>query len=324
MKQSNINRPMLERLLKIHREIESEKFPNTSQLAYMMEVSVPTISRDIEYMRDRLAAPIAYNAEKRGYFYEKSYAFPAQAISVHDAEILGAAKNLLSMYDGTPFYDSISSVIEMTTPVFESPLGKRIATAPTPRYIVDSKVWKKICTALSENCVLEFNYTARWSDSEIENEIRLLHPYQIVLDDGVASVFGFSEEREEERMFVISRMENVKVLSRKFELPKNYEFASRCGGGRFGAFAGGEGKQRFVVEFYNDARLWVTERIWASDQKITEEKTKLGMATVISFSTTQYLSVLEWVLSRGANARPRENNWLVKRWRSEIEKMSQM
>ena len=60
---------IIERLLFINEKLYSNKYPNSSTLAKDLEVSVTTISRDIEFLRDRLKAPIKYCYTNKGYYY---------------------------------------------------------------------------------------------------------------------------------------------------------------------------------------------------------------------------------------------------------------
>ena len=60
---------MLQRLSYISRKISTGTYPNSSDLAKSLECSVSTISRDLEFLRDRLAAPIEWNRTLKGYCY---------------------------------------------------------------------------------------------------------------------------------------------------------------------------------------------------------------------------------------------------------------
>jgi predicted DNA-binding transcriptional regulator YafY len=62
-------RTKLSRVYFIDREIASGKFPNTRDLANEYETSIASISRDIEFIRDTLNAPIEYDTLRRGYYY---------------------------------------------------------------------------------------------------------------------------------------------------------------------------------------------------------------------------------------------------------------
>ena len=65
MTRSKFTHGMIERLLVINNELGTEKYPNTPKLAKKLEVSIATISRDVEFLRDRLNAPIEYSFEKK-------------------------------------------------------------------------------------------------------------------------------------------------------------------------------------------------------------------------------------------------------------------
>lgn len=99
------NHLMLERLSKIHAKIKSGCYPNTHQLAFDLGVSIPTISRDIEFLRDRFYAPIEYDASQRGYYYEKDFDMPLNLISSKDVLFLSLVKQLMTQYEGSPIYN---------------------------------------------------------------------------------------------------------------------------------------------------------------------------------------------------------------------------
>lgn len=63
------NHREIERIFEIHDQISSGKYPTTGKLAELLECSTSTISRDLEFLRDRLYAPYVYDSSKRGYYY---------------------------------------------------------------------------------------------------------------------------------------------------------------------------------------------------------------------------------------------------------------
>jgi predicted DNA-binding transcriptional regulator YafY len=311
--------PILARLVKIHRKIKSGCYPNARQLAYSLEVSVPTINRDIEFLKDRFLAPIEYDAKNRGYYYYEDYDMPLNRISPADMQTLFSAKMLLSSYEGTPIYEDVEKMIDFLTDSKtpgNSNFLKRIAVAPSPKIILDEKFWSQIVNAMQENRVIEFDYNGRWNPSLTH---RRVHPYQILLDDGVCFVFGFSEERNAERIFALNRIKNLVITDDAFELPKDFDFSSRCGGGKFGVFMSDDSVD-FVIDLYEDAREIVKERMLAENQKITafddEEKTRL------EFSSTQTLRVMEWILSQGSHAVPVSPDWFVNNWKLTVATMA--
>ena len=316
------NHLMLERLSKIHTKIKSGCYPNSHQLAYDNEVSVPTISRDIEFLRERFGAPIEYDAAHRGYYYTKNFDMPLNMVSAKDILTLSLTKQLLSQYEGSPIYNELSSIISMLSDfqgIGKSDFLKRVAAPPLPKGVMNENAWNVVLECLQENMVLKFDYNGRW---KTETTHRLLRPYQVLLQDGMYYVFGFDENADGgkggERLFNLSRMKNLENTKQSFELPEDFEFSSRCGGGRFGAFKEAE-KVQYEIDFYDDARQFVKDCIWADDQKfyeIEEENT-----TTICFPSSQSTKVLEWVLSQGMKAKPIAPESFVERWKNEIRAM---
>ncbi|MBQ2553334.1 MAG: WYL domain-containing protein [Treponema sp.] len=315
---SNVNYPILERIVKIHAEIKSGKYPNVGELAKRLEVSIPTINRDVDFLKNRFNAPIEYDAKKRGYYYSEDFDMPLNSFSPEDLQTLFCAKMLLSSYEGTPVYDNAKKLIDFLTDsrnIGNSNFLNRIALPPTPKIIIDEKIWSEIVKAMQENFVIEFDYNGRWNP---ESSHRRVHPYQILLDDGVCFVFGFSEERDDERLFALNRIKKLTVTEEHFELPEDFDFSSRCGGGKFGAFMTDD-KEKFTIDFFDESRQFVKDCVWADNQKISDFDDE--NRTRISFDSTQSLKILEWVLSQGRNARPVSPEWFVQNWKDEIKAM---
>lgn len=313
------NHLMLERLSKIHAKIKSGCYPNTHQLAFDNEVSVPTISRDIEFLRDRFGAPICYDATQRGYYYEEDFDMPLNMISSKDVMFLSLVKQLMTQYEGSPIYTEISSIIDFLTDsqgIGKFDFLKRVAAPPLPKVVVNEEAWNKVIQSLKENTLLKFDYNGRWLT---ETTHRMVRPYQVLLQDGLYYVFGYDENADKgkggERLFNLSRIKNIENTKQTFDLPENFEFASRCGGGRFGAFKEAN-KVQYEIDFYDDARQFVKDCVWADDQEFIDSEEE--NMTTIKFSTSQSTKVLEWVLSQGVRARPIAPEEFVERWKNEI------
>lgn len=316
--QTKITYRMLERISHIHRKIKSGCYPNTKQLAYELESGLATISRDLDYMRDRMYAPIEYDFTHKGYYYTEAFEPSMQNhLSDKDLRVMLSAKVLLSHYKNTPIYEEACSMLDLlSSNAMEgknTALMNRIAVAPTVETNVNQEIWNSIQDSLNQNHILQFDYTDRWGK---KTEQRRLRPYQLVLDEGICYLFGFDELRQAERIFSLVRMKNAVVTEDEFELPENYEFESRCKDGNFGAVFSKKAEY-YVIEFYNEARLLVKEKIWADSQVFKEDENK----TTIEFDSSQFLKIKSWVLSNGCNAKPIQPEWLVKEWKRHVEGM---
>ena len=232
---------------------------------------------------------------------------------------LSLAKQLLSQYEGSPIYNEISHIIDFLSDsqgIGKADLLKRVAMPPLPKVLVNELVWKTVMECLQGNTILKFDYNGQWNTSTTH---RMLRPYQVLLQDGMYFVFGYDENADDckggERLFNLSRMKNLENTGRSFELPENFEFASRCGGGRFGAFKEAK-KVHYEIDFYDDARQYVKDCVWADDQEFSEIEDE--HTTTIKFTSSQSTKVLEWVLAQGVNAKPIAPAEFVERWRNEI------
>ena len=165
-------------------------------------------------------------------------------------------------------------------------------------------------------------YNGRWRNEKTHRKVR---PCQVLIQDGMYYVFGYDENADNgnggERLFNLSRIKCIENTRQTFELPEDFEFVSRCGGGRFGAFKDAD-KVQYEIDFYDDARQFVKDCVWADDQEFIDYDE--DCTTTIKFSSSQSLKVLEWVLSQGANARPRAPKEFVERWQKEIHALTRL
>jgi predicted DNA-binding transcriptional regulator YafY len=317
----------LPRICFIDREIASGKFPNTQYLAEKYEgVSVSTIGRDIAFMKDFMNAPIEYDAMRRGYYYsEPHYRIPGSFAGAEDLLALGMAKNILSLYRDTPLYEAAGNLLDsITAPLAQDGktdwIENRIVVPQVPSAAIHPETWNVIIEGLRENLTLAFDYRGLWGEVWDEDfQSRRVRPYQLLFDNGLWFLYGYSEERNGMRIFSLSRIKNITLTTNHFELPKEYDYRMASGGSHFGVFAGQE-KYHFKIAFYDEAAVWVRERQWADNQTITE--TDDGI--VIDFTSTQYGKVFEWMMSRGCAACPLEPEKLVADWRFHVAEMRKM
>jgi predicted DNA-binding transcriptional regulator YafY len=174
--------------------------------------------------------------------------------------------------------------------------------------------------ALADNRVITFDYTGTWDEKPCPRRVR---PYQLLFDTGVWFLYGFDEDQAGLRMFSLARTQNARLRDQGFTLPDDYDYRLRVDGSRFGVFAGGE-RRRFRVVFYGEAVVWAEERQWAADQRVEEFEEEGETCCVVEFTSAQYEKVLEWVLSKGCNARPLEPPELAVDWRYHIAELAKM
>jgi len=309
----------LPRIYFIDREIASGKYPNTKTLAEDYETGTATISRDIEFMRDMLNAPIEYDYTQKGYYYtEKTFRLPAAFSSAEDMLALGMTKNILSLYKNTPIYDAANQFMEsITSPIGDGENSRwhedRIIVPPIPSIKISTEIWNNICEGLRKNRVLQYEYRSSWTGGYT---VRRVHPYQLLFDNGAWYLYAYSIENKSIRTFSLSRIKNIIVNKETFTFPKSADFRRINDNSYFGAYSE-EKKRRYKIAFFNDGAMRVKDRLWTADQKI--EETAEGL--ILSFTSTQYGKVLELVLANGKDVLPLEPAELVKDWKEHIQEI---
>jgi predicted DNA-binding transcriptional regulator YafY len=317
----SIPKTALPRIYFIDREIASGKYPNTRTLAETYACGTATISRDIEFMRDMLNAPIEYDFTQKGYYYtEKTFRLPAAFTSAEDMLALGMAKTLLGLYKNTPIYNAARDLIESVT----APLAKtedprwyeeRIVVPPIASVQFPPEIWNTICEGLRKNRVLSFDYRRDWHSGYTP---RLVCPYQLLFDNGSWYLYAYVKKYQGMRMYSLPRIQNIRVEAESFNFPASADFRISFDGSYFGAYSS-ETKQRFRIAFFNDGAMRVQERIWTTDQRIK----KMPDGIILSFTSAQYGKVLELVLSNGSDALPLEPTELVRDWQKNLRGMQQ-
>lgn len=92
---------ILERMTWFDQELKANHFPNASKLSERFEISTRTARRCIDFMRDRMQAPIEYDASRKGFFYtEDGFDLPHYHASQEEILSILIAGNLLSKAAG--------------------------------------------------------------------------------------------------------------------------------------------------------------------------------------------------------------------------------
>jgi predicted DNA-binding transcriptional regulator YafY len=315
----NIPKTALPRIYFIDREIAAGKYPNTTTLAETYQTGTATISRDIEYMRDMMNAPIEYDFKRKGYYYtEKTFRLPAAFASAEEMLALGIVKTLFSLYRDTPIYAAARQLMEsITAPLTDAQnpnwYEDRILVPPVPSVPILPDIWYTVTEGLRKNRILTFEYRSTWTSGY---QARRVRPYQLLFDNGAWYLYGYAEERRGMRMFSLSRIRKINLENETFIFPASADYRAHTDGSYLGAYST-EKKRRFRIAFFNDGAMRIKERRWSADQQIKE--TPDGV--ILSFTSAQYGKVLELVLSNGRDAQPLEPAELVRDWRENVRDM---
>lgn len=266
-----------ERIFTIHRLLGARRAPTLESLMNSLEVSKATVKRDIEYMRDRLHAPIAYDTQAGGYRYRAMpdlppYELPGLWFSAEEMHALLVMQDLLSqMQSGLlgeplrPLRRKIESLIEKGT-LRKRELDRRFRILGARQRPVESRHFMAASTATLQRRRLKITYFSRSRNETLE---RVVSPQRLIWYNSNWYLDAYCHLRNEPRSFSLDSIGEATVLREPAQDLNLRELEDRLGSG-YGIFAG-KPAHTAVLRFRPPSALWVRRESWHPKQKVTGE-----------------------------------------------------
>lgn len=304
------DRPLWRRLQTIHHEVKERRFPNASSLAAKLGVSSKTVQRDLDYLRDELEAPIAFDRAENGYFYERAdYVLPFLPVDGRDLFSIGVAAQVLSLFGGTPLardlkacYERLAELMPPAVRLKPEIVMEKLALRAAAFRPVREGTWQAVSESLQRGVALSIRYR---SAGGAAGEPRVVKPYAFVLSGRDWMVLARDESADQVKIFYLARIEEARLTQERYAIPKDFN-ADAFFRNTFGLFVGGKKPFRFRVRFSREASDEVRELTWHPKQKI--ETTPEG-AAVLELPAQSLKEARRFVLAYGSDAlvlEPRE------------------
>jgi proteasome accessory factor B len=308
-------RPPLDRMHRIFHAIRAGDCPNRTGLAGKIEVTTKTIQRDIDFMRDRLNLPIAYNGERKGYeFTQPVESFPMVELSEAELISVFVAQKALTQYKGTPFehplrsaFDKLVSGLDGKITLSWDDLDSFISFRSFEIVPTDLKTFQVVSEAVRKSVVLDFEYK-KLNASSFEK--RTVEPYHLACIQNQWYCFGHDINRREMRTFVLARMRNAVGTGQTFTKSKKFSLQDHLKDS-LGVFSA-NGKHNIRIHFDKFASQLVRERVWHRSQQIQE---LTGGEIEFRLTLSSLHEIEPWVLSWGEHAKVLGPKELIKRLR---------
>ena len=179
-------RPPLRRIMEIDFALRTGGWPNCSTLALELEVDPRTIGRDIEFMRDQLAAPVEFDSVHNGYFYtEPTYCLPYLQLTEGELLSLFLADRVNRQFQGTPFeadlrraIDKLSANLPDVVSVRRDEVDDFLSVLPASQSFYDPHVFCAISGAVLRRRQIDMLY---WTAGRNETNRRLVDPQRFGL-----------------------------------------------------------------------------------------------------------------------------------------------
>ncbi len=296
------SRPPLERMMRFHNLIKEESFPNCSKLAQEFEVTVRTVMRDLDFMRDRLNLPIEFNTQRNGFFYtEPVEQFPQVPFSEAEIFALLVAHKAVAQYRGTPFEQPLALAFKRLTGQLDSSakyslnnLDEALSFRPFAPEDNDLDTYEVLTRALKERRVVKFQYRNLDADKA---QTRLVHPYHLACVDNHWYLFAFDVKRQAMRTFALPRLKSPEITTERFTIPKKFNLSEHLKGSL--TVFKGEDDYEVVVDFDSWGADLIRGRKWHASQEITELPHR---QLRLRLRLNSIEEAERWVLSWGAHA----------------------
>lgn len=288
-----------ERFIWFDKKSRSGGYPNATTLAERFEVSRKTAQRDIEFMRDRINAPLEYDSCKKGYFYkDASFILPSIFLSTAELSSLLLAKKVLSEISGKSLRKDLASIINKLTAYLDdySGGGLDIESVISLKHIeylpAKDQIFKRVLEGCLRNVCISLEYSSTTDD---DTDIRVVDPYHVFNYRGTWHLLAYCHKRGSIRDFVLGRIYSVTLLDESFERlndfnPNDYLNSS------FGLYRGGK-EYKVRLRFSPLAAGWVGGKVWHEEQKI---KTEQDGSILLSFTAAGLTEVKSEVLKYGS------------------------
>lgn len=258
----------IEQLLTSHRVVPKDTFLD------VLEVSLATFKRDLEYLRDRMNTPIVWDRDARGYRYASDQpggqpsVLPGLWFNASEVHALLTTQHLLANLGNgllathiAPLQTRLKALLSSADHSAEE-VEKRIKLIHAARRTLPLQCFETIATATLRRKQLQITHFNRQNGQELE---RIISPQQILFYRDNWYVDSWCHLRKEIRSFSIDAIRNAKLIEvSAIEIPqKKLKEHFEKGYGIFSGEKVSWAKLRFTPE----RARWVSTEQWHPEQR---------------------------------------------------------
>lgn len=263
-----------ERFYKIEQLLHERRTASFRQMLEAVEVSPATLKRDLQYLRDRLNAPIVYDREANGYRFDAphpgapKHQLPGLWFNATEIHALLAMQSLLEgVQPGllgahiAPLQARLKSLLGSQDDAPDE-IARRIRILQSGKRIGDLRHFELIASTLLKRRRLTIRHYHRGRDEEITREVS---PQRLVHYRDNWYLDAWCHLRDEIRSFAVDAIRHAEAIDRKARNVPERELDAVLGAG-YGIFSGAKvewARLRFTPEH---AR-WVSSEQWHPRQK---------------------------------------------------------
>ena len=263
-----------ERFYKIDQMLHERRVVPIEVFLEELDVSRATFKRDIEYMRDRLHAPIVWDRDAGGYHFENvkttgpAYELPGLWFSAGELYALLAAHKLLGDIEPGILASHVAPLQARLAALLEASghsateITQRVRLLSMAKRTVESRFFTDITIALLERKRIEID---AWNRGRNETNTRTISPQRLVHYRDNWYVDAWCHLRNDLRSFSVDAIQRVKVLREKARNVASAKLDAHFTSA-YGIF-GGQATAWAILRFSPERARWVQSERWHSEQQ---------------------------------------------------------
>ena len=265
-----------ERLYIIQRLLNNQQAISLSRFLETLEVSKATFKRDLEYLRDRLGAPIVWDAEASGYRLDiksNQQIHPLPGLWLNEGEVFALLTGieLLGAIEPAPLIGTqIKPIRERLEKILElgqystADIRQRIRLVTMGSRQTSSEFFQVIAHALLSRKRLKLKHFGRLDAKITEREVS---PQRLVYYRDNWYLDAFCHLRDDIRSFAVDAIERADEIDKSAVSVDEGVLTTELDAG-YGIFSGGTTKIA-ILKFSPFRARWVAREQWHKDQQGT-------------------------------------------------------
>ncbi len=262
-----------ERFHLIDQLLTNQRVVSRAQFLDALEVSPATFKRDLEYLRDRLMAPIVWDRERRGYRYQQDagaeqFQLPGlwfntseiQALLSMDALLANLQPGVLSNHI-EPLRSRIRMLLDEGDHSADE-IARRIRIIPHSAKAYRSEYFQDLCQALLSRKRVDLTYYSRPTDSSSE---RCVSPQRLIYYRDNWYLDAWCHLRQGLRSFSIDAIKALSITPDAAAREIDEAVLNRELESGYGIFSGAATHQA-LLRFSPETARWVSRETWHPDQ----------------------------------------------------------
>lgn len=313
-----------ERFLWFHGQVKSRKFPNAKSLAENFEITRKTAQRNIEFMKERLKAPLRYVAESRGYVYEHdAYELPGFWLNEEELTSLLVSYRLASAVPDNVLKSSFKSFLDQVlskyaqSSISVEALSQKVSVKNIAYSKTDEKVFHRMLEALLHARPVAIEY---YSPHNNESTVRDILPLHLLQYMGTWHIIAWCSLKKGLRDFVLSRIKTIAASSVPVSIQTPPDSIKDYIRKNFGIMNSAETVEVCLC-FAPNIAPWIAEQAWHPAQHLRRAADE---SLCLTFPVADFREVKREILKYGSQVEVVSPQELRDEVMQEIERMNNL